>query len=134
MRAFGILTSAFILVACSVTPSSGDSERALENYLKAKTKGVQVNIDDFSKTNGQEAESSGIKFYVVYFTANVSFPDGVRPECVQNGGEFRGFNCAFSGMDSIPAQAAGAAVTLSGSIAFQKTENGWVPVEVSARP
>lgn len=124
----GILLTAF-LAACSDTPTVDAGKEAFGHRLQKDSQGVQIQIVDFQKTNGQAFERDGIKGYHLFYRATVAFPAGYRPECVQRGSNFAGFNCvlAFAGKAGLKPVPAGASVAFAGTIDFERTENGWIP-------
>jgi hypothetical protein len=123
----GILLTAF-LAACSDTPTVGAGEEAFEQHVQRVSQGVQIQIVDFQKTNGQSFERDGIKGYHLFYRATVAFPAGYRPECVQRGSSFAGFDCflGFAGKAGLKPVPAGASVAFAGTIDFERTENGWI--------
>ncbi len=111
----------------SGTPTSKDGRAALDQYLSGTVQ-VAHSIKSFDKTNGQHTDAFGVKGYVMWYSANVRFPDGVHPECVSNNGEFMGFDCGFQLQgNGVGAIARGSEASFKGTISFQKTEAGWMP-------
>jgi hypothetical protein len=130
LSALALCTAATSLAACGANvPSEVQGRRAFEAQLKQKVAGAPFVVETFTKTNGQQAEMLGVPVYTMSYHAVVSFPEGVRPECVPTSpNQFMGFNCGFGSMQGVPAQPAGARATYDNSVSFEKSERGWSPV------
>ncbi|MDR6624852.1 hypothetical protein [Caulobacter segnis] len=128
LRLAVLAAMAVTLVACSDKPSSSQARRAFDEQLKSRLGATPYRIQRFEKTNGQIQSVYGTEFYVVSYKATVTFPQGIRPECVSAGGRFVGWNCYNAGLFGLPPQPAGATVKFDSTIPLRKTERGWMRV------
>lgn len=124
-----------LLAGCSGAPSESAGRQTFEARIQKEVGSTPFSIDAFQKTNGQEVNLGGVTAYRLFYSSTVSFPEGYRPECVSDGNRFPGFDCwlGFAAKGGVRPQPRGAAVTYSGEIDFQKTENGWVADSVTIR-
>jgi hypothetical protein len=128
MRKLAYLSIPFIaLSACSQRPSESQAKQVFEAQLARQLGATPYTIVSFEKTNGQDVNMMGVPMYRFFYSAQVSLPEGFRPECVQHGNQFAGFNCMmqFADPTGIRPQERGAVMPRTGEIDFQKTENGW---------
>ncbi|MBO9544154.1 hypothetical protein [Caulobacter sp.] len=119
---------AITLAACSDKPSSSQARHAFDEQLKSKLGATPYRIKRFEKINGQIQSVYGTEFYVVSYRATVTFPQGIRPECVSASGRFVGWNCYNASLFGLPPQPVGATVQFNSTIPLQKTERGWMRV------
>lgn len=126
-RRSSVFALTLLLSACSATPTESDAKQAVSQRMQNEVGSTPFEIVSFTKTDGQQAEIQGVPTYTYMYSAKVSFPQGYRSECVQQGNSFAGFDCAlgFANPMAMRPQPKGAVVDYSGSVAFQKTENGW---------
>lgn len=118
-----------LLAGCGMKPTSHQVEQAVERQLQAQLPGTPFRLKEFSVTNGQDMEVFGVKVYEASYTAQIEFPRGHRPECVQRGRRFNGFNCVFGFATTrtrIPPQPIGSTISYTGRVTFQKSDRGWV--------
>lgn len=122
-----LLALATPLAACGESaPSVTFAQREFERKLKTEIGTAPFVVENFAKMNGQAREAEGVANYVMWYSATVRFPQGVRPECVAtNPNQFMGFNCmnVFGGMEPLPR---GASKAFDGQILFTKSEQGWL--------
>jgi hypothetical protein len=95
--------------ACSSLPSEANGRERLERE-GAKTDGWHsFSVESFQKTNGQEGEVFGVKVYKMEFVAKIKCErDG--PQCQK-----------------------GQVSTVTGSVTFEKTEQGWIAKKLEMR-
>lgn len=125
-RSRNIIFSAVIsvaLVSCSDAPTDSMARQHFEasqgEFLK---KGVVI-IDSFSKTNGLKHLEGGVESYAYEFKAELSFPKGLMPECVDD--SHFDINCFGARNNGVVPRKPGAHETKLGKIIFEKAENGW---------
>ena len=118
--------AAFLLVGCSDHPSTSQARRAFDEKLKSALGATPYRIHDFEKTNGALQSILGTELYMVSYKATVTFPKGIRPECVSTGGRFVNWDCYNASLFGLPPQPPGARVTFDSTIALRKTERGWM--------
>lgn len=113
-------------------PTVEQARSAFERRLAQDVSPSDFEIVSFEKTDGQALEVLGMRGYRLFYSAQVRFPDGHRPECVSQGGsDFRGFNCGFRfpvGGGRTRPQPVGATATFNDDLTFERRESGWVPV------
>ncbi|MEQ5787562.1 hypothetical protein J3454_06615 [Erythrobacter sp. NFXS35] len=140
MRATLIALS-LLVGACSSVPGEQEGRDALDEHLANKAGGAPYSIAGFEKTNGQELEVSGSPAYKLFFSADVRFPEGLYPIClnldqIANGmKQFQtGLQCSqrFSPFSDDPLKAlpVGATTKLTGEITLSQSENGWLTKNV----
>jgi hypothetical protein len=143
MRAFAILLL-FALCSCAQNPSETQGKETLKEYLAKEVDETPFEIVRFSKSDGQSLELMGAPAYKLIFVAEVQFPKGYHPDCLNleqfDGMErFRmGLACStkFSPFSNDPLKPVpvGEKTTLSGDMVFQKSENGWLSSGVTLTP
>lgn len=125
-----------MMCACGAsTPSPGDGPHVIEERIKQQSNGL-IKLVSFEKTNGQQGELAGVKFYGMEYKAVIEFLD----DCMWgSGGPFRGgvsfeairghprgaldsFSPAYFGKQQVQK---GQRVTVSGELAFEKAERCW---------
>ena len=122
-----VILISFLTGCMNGTPSENDGKKALKNYISNKAK-----IVSFIKTNGKK---DGENNYVMYFKAEITYPNGLNMECLErnipkviaNGvviGKDRSRCMAIGGR--VKAMEKGAKETIERKIYFEKTENGWI--------
>lgn len=134
-RLLPVVLAAVFLAACSSKPSEKDGRAAFEKKLAASFPGVTTHLDGFQKTNGQMKDVAGSKVYVMYYSADVGFPDGLKPECLEDHSQFQGFNKFMEGAncvtevagEGLSPQYRGGRTTMTGTLEFESSEKGWLP-------
>lgn len=128
------------LSACSDQPSEADGKAALQARIAGLTRNVPFEVSSFSKSDGQEIGTNGIKAYRLFFNASVIYPEGFKPQCTSNTPDvahyFANFGCAVefggpSGGNPVRPQPKGASANYSGVVTFEKTERRWIVRGVS---
>lgn len=142
-----ILTGALIstppaLIGCSPGASSDTpSESMAREYLAlwfSKNLQAEVQVDSFKKTNAIKKQENGVQTYDFEFAAEFSFPKGRMPECV--GSKFSYINhtaqeraCYDALRNGIAPIKVGQKDTGSGTIHFERAENGWRATQVTPK-
>lgn len=130
--AFAVVLSA----GCSRNPSEGDARKAVQDEINTRAKS-RIRLTSFYKSDGQEREGFGVKFYRLDYQAEVEFTE----DCGWVTTVYR-TEPTFETVDPIPKNLSeldkvwyasgrrievkkGQREKLSGSVEFEKTENGW---------
>lgn len=115
------------LAACSLPPSASNAHNALARQIQEESQG-RIRLVNFSKTNGLEAETNGVKIYKFEYQAEIEFAD----ECWWAGqpGHFAADPVKASVWDALGhvlqrRMRKGQREKLSGTLEFEKTERGW---------
>lgn len=130
---YSILFMVILLAACSEgIPSESNARSVFENEHSENIKNGFLKIDAFSKTNGQKMNiDGGVEAYKIEYTANVTYPKGILPECIVNGFNWPPeifYKCqnAFETQDSYKVfKQPGQKEIIRGELLFEKTEKGW---------
>jgi hypothetical protein len=95
------------MVACtgSSLPTEADARTVFENEMGLPSSDGIVRITYFRKVNGQSGEKSGVKFYRLYYEAELEYPKGLHTMLVK--------------YDK------GEKIKRKGIIRFKMTEKGW---------
>ena len=118
-----VLSIAIFLINCGLsTPSESDARAIFEKKYEQEIKDGLVKVTKFKKVDGQSGELAGVKFYTFQYEAEIEYPKGLHPECENPGPGISA--CGFW----IKFKAVGAKETSTGKIQFEKTENGWKPI------
>jgi hypothetical protein len=128
LRKLTIALTSFALASCSDTPTGESARGAFRSKISTSVQNAPFEILSFQKSNGQAADVMGVRAYRYFYSASVSFPEGYRPECVEQGSRFTGFDCGFlaAKQNVVGPQKKGTIANYTGIINFQDTENGWV--------
>lgn len=142
---FGILAFLVALIAgCSLHPSEGDGELAILDRIKTQSEG-RIKLISFHKTDGQKRELQGAQFYNLEFQAEIEFME----DCKWVTGMY-GSSPGFRTIEVAAQQNKGFSwdtwvdntrnpgvmvkkghqEKLSGSIMFEKTEQGWRATQI----
>lgn len=139
------LAGAGVAMLCAVSAcSDGTPTEAQAREVFAKEvegyRGGTARIASFKKTNGVQSEAFGFEVYQLHFDAVVEYPEGINPDCVDllktddeelknSGNKFdeRLSRKRYCGMSITTVLPPGGTQDVQKSIAFVKTENGWIP-------
>jgi len=110
-------------------PSENDGRKAFKSMISSKAK-----ILSFKKTNGKKYEFGGAKYYEMFYEAEIVYPEGLNTQCLEKnlptvyafGKPIGKDRSRCIGLFGIKTRDIGEKEKLSGSIAFEKTENGWI--------
>lgn len=133
-----------LITGCFSYPSEGDGELAILDRIKTQSDG-RIKLISFHKTDGQKRELQGAQFYSLEFQAGIEFTEDCKWVTGMHGSNpgFRTVKVAaqrdkgFSWdtwLDNT--QNPGVMVKkghqekLSGSIVFEKTEQGWRATQI----
>ncbi len=118
-----VLTCAsFLLIGCSSTPSGSEGREILETTIHTNSEGL-IKLVDFEKTNGQEGELFGVKIYSMEFKAEIEFAsDCYWNDAFQVSTQLRPMWAQMQGLQKGTARTK---QTITGTIHFEKTEEGW---------
>jgi hypothetical protein len=124
------------LVGCSGPPSASAGRAALEQKIQRQSNGL-IRLVSFQKTDGVEQELMGMKLYQMKYTATIEFTDncywgdgngligwqgGFTADRPSGGGATASF---LDTSMHYKAGSKGQQEQVSGTLTFQKTENGW---------
>lgn len=116
-----LVLPALVVIGCSGgVPSESDAGDVFASRYRDKIDQGLVQVDSFSKVNGQQGEMFGVKFYKVEYQATISWPKGLNTQCLGNNRDFKGWDCWMAETRDV-----GQVENLSGELGFEKTENGW---------
>lgn len=102
--------------ACSSLPSEANGRESLERRGSQEDGFYRFSVKSFRKTNGQEQEVSGVKLYKMEFVAEI--------KCERDH-SFSGDISLFCHKDEVS--------TRTGSVSFEKTEQGWIAKNITLR-
>lgn len=136
-----------ILVSgCTIEISEPSEAEALKVFKTSLNPNMlasgKIKVVEFKKTNGQSAIESGIKSYKFYYKASYKLPSGLNLHCspekisehnvkMRSQG-FWQFNPP-RGCSTAKYLAPGTVVeNIEGTILFQESENGWLPIDWEA--
>jgi hypothetical protein len=115
------------LCSCSVGGADAPSETAAramyEKTFQKLIDGGVLKIEGFKKTDAVKSQVNGVAIYAFEYEGNLFFPKGLMPECAVD--HPQGMCALAMGMGSVIPQKVGAKVLDTGTIEFEKTENGW---------
>jgi hypothetical protein len=124
--------------ACSAQPAESDGRKAVQRKIDQESQ-QRIELVSFTKTNGQKAKFMGVDIYIMSISVEIAFterckwfhhpmyPMSMRTEPVKNLQGWAKFN------EDIQPDRAGEIVRkgdrrkVTGTILFEKTENGWEP-------
>lgn len=127
-------------------PSESDGQRGLAARITAESEG-RAKLASFSKTDGQSAQVNGVPIYSLEFEGTVEFTE----ECKWLREMFAGSKLEFKTRALKPKSpnelnnffeasqfpgvvvTRGAMVGIAGTVAFEKSENGWRPSRVTGK-
>lgn len=125
--------------SCSGKPSTSEAREIIEKQIESQASS-KIKLVSLKKTNGVEQEVFGQKIYSLEYAVEIEFLDDCMWIYSMDGG-YDGFNTA-----PIPAKTGGGLfdallrngtehkkgerVKANGQVLFQKTENGWRPVNI----
>lgn len=119
------------LAACSGEPDVLDARKIIETKIAEQAKG-RVKLVGFEKSNGMKSRFGGMELYNLTYQATFEFPQEAWKNCDPSRGCFSDFyfrkqapNDREAAVFSIRHFEAGSKLKVSGSMTFQKTENGW---------
>jgi hypothetical protein len=127
-----------MLAGCGKSqPSESDGEKIIRDKIAGQSEG-HIKLVSFKKTNGQAKEEEGISKYNLEYQAEIEFDK----DCVwqyMGGGYFILYKIAelpsdWDGKFGGATMKRGQHVKLSGTVVFQKKENGWVGRDISGAP
>lgn len=72
-----IIALCVTMSGCSLSPSAGDGKRAIEDRISKDSAG-RIKLNDFRKTDAQQGEVMGIKFYGLEFEAEIEFLENCK--------------------------------------------------------
>ena len=102
-----------VLTGCiGNSPSESEGREVLEKSISNKAE-----LLSFKKTNGEKHNGE----YVMYFEAELVYPNGVNTQCIVNNSKIYNWNCYGRKVMNI-----GEKELQKGHIFFRKTENGWI--------
>lgn len=119
----GGLNAASPLAGQSNTPSEATAREFYEKENSAPIEAGVIQIEAFRKTNATKRTVDGLEMYEFEYQAELFFPKGNLPECVDNS-RFD-TQCFLAQNSGIKFLKLGARITDKGSIIFEKAENGW---------
>jgi len=113
-----------VLAGCSGglsgTPTDSMAKEFIESQNADAFNAGRLKIESFVK--------AGVELYVIGYTAEFFYPNGVMPECVDNRRFIRSCSDARLGSElgSSPFKKVGARETVLGKVLFEKAESGWI--------
>ncbi len=110
-----------ILNSASSTLSGVPSESLARQALQERLAQYGGEVVSFTKTNGRPVNMGSSQMYEVEFQATYRFPNGVNLHCKNTAGRIGGWAQCMGA----PIIEPGGTKSESGSIGFEKTENGW---------
>lgn len=122
-RLFGGLDVPSPSLLQSNTPSESNAREFYEKENSEPMLTGVLQIESFKKTNATKRTDAGIEIYALEYQAELIFPKGIMPDCVDNSH----FNsqCFMAQTQGIKFLKVGARITDNGIITFEKAENGW---------
>jgi hypothetical protein len=122
---------AFCLFNCEpAKPTEADGQAKLEKLIRKKLNRYPFRITQFRKTNG----SGGGSYYSMEYFAEVTFPDGIQPECKVRNRPMQCIQYAAAGQVAFTDdflqkifrfRSRGERFSGNGVLTLHKTENGW---------
>ena len=108
------------------TPSEADARVVYERVINEFFPPGKEKVKSFKKTNGLRSTVDGVPLYSLEYAADLIFPAGLRPECVDTEHyNLQCFRVQVNGIHGLPPQPIGARLQDSGKIIFEKAESGW---------
>jgi len=141
-----VILFAILVSGCTVETSEPSEAEALKVYKTSLNPNMlasgDIKVVEFKKTNGQSSIESGIKSYKFYYKASYKLPSGLNLHCSpekisEHNAKMRArgfwqFNPP-RGCSTAEYLAPGTVVeNIEGTILFQESENGWLPVDWKA--
>lgn len=123
----------FILSSCNELPTEADAREKLESLINDESKG-QIELIEFTKTNGQENEIMGQKMYKLIYKAKVKFKSSVwiYTNKTPVGDFFPSYKTYNDQPEIIPSLSMvisksnkNQIVPINGTFTYFETENGW---------
>ena len=114
---------ASLTVGQSNTPSESAAREFYEQENSKPIAAGILKVESFKKTNATKHTDEGVEMYALEYQAELVFPSGNMPDCVDD----THFNpqCFMAQLQGIRFLKVGARITDSGTIVFEKAENGW---------
>lgn len=120
---FSFLTLAGCSLGSGDVPTESAARQFYEtNFKELVTPGI-LKIESFKKTNGIKREELGSQIYELEYQAELSFPNGWLPQCVDNTHYDAG--CYMARLQGAKPKKASSKESDTGKVIFEKTENGW---------
>ena len=114
------------LAGCSSSPAVSDARKVLENRINAQSKGI-IKLISFNKLYGDEIQTRGKTIYIMNYDGEIEFAADCYWKGQAHGFEVNTWILDLPGLihDVGKKRLKGARERISGSIRFEKTEEGW---------